>query len=122
MYDGVQLILDGRAKARQRPNSNRRRERLALRGLIHCKEWGKRMTGGPSRSKMVLRYFYYHSNYCGKDRVRADVFNEIMQDILGVIKFNKTAEQMFSSIMQEKLKKRTVKKGTPSFDLEKNLS
>lgn len=120
-FHKVQLILDGRAKARQRPNSNRRREELALRGLIHCKECGKRMTGSPSRSKMGLQYFYYHCNHCGKDRVRADVFNEIIQDILGAIKFNKTAEQMFSSIMQEKLKKRTVKKGTLASDLEKKL-
>ncbi|CAN5746876.1 hypothetical protein BH11BAC7_BH11BAC7_11480 [soil metagenome] len=45
-----------------------------------------------------------------------------MQDILGTIKFNKTAESLFQEILKNKLKSRSKEKGMPSVEIEKKLA
>lgn len=114
-------VLSGKIKARQRPNSNRQRIELPLRGVLICSKCKCHLTGSASKGKTGRRYFYYHCNQCKSDRIPAHEVNDTVEDILGSLQFNKTAEQLFQEIVKEKLKARSKDKGISNGDAEKKL-
>jgi site-specific DNA recombinase len=121
LFTKVQEVLTEKKKLRSRPNSNRKREELALRGILSCSKCGHHMTGSSSKGKMGVKYVYYHCNNCHADRIPANYVNDTMLDILGSLRFNKTAENLFQEILKNKLKVRSSEKGVSPLEIEKKL-
>ena len=99
----VQNVLNGNNLKRNKPKVNKQREELPLRGKMICSKCGERMTGSASRSKTGKKHFYYHCNRCHKERFRAQIVNDSVEEILGLINPNVSIEQMYRSIVEAKI-------------------
>jgi site-specific DNA recombinase len=87
LFYKVQEILDGRRKRTNRPLLQRTRVELPLRGMLHCPVCDQKLTGSGSRGNGG-RYFYYHCQYCHKERTRADLVEKHVVDYLKDLKIN----------------------------------
>lgn len=106
LFYRVQNALDGTKK---RLNSvakvTKKRDDLYLRGKLQCSNCGKNLTGSASRGKLGVRYYYYHCNYCRKERYRADAIHELLTNFMESVKFNKGIKAIYDSIVKEILVK-----------------
>ena len=94
LFEQVQAILNN--PNRRVINKIKEWDELPLRGLIECSTCGKSLTGSRSRSKTKKRYFYYHCK-CGAERVRADMVNEKINELLSYVNFPANALERFGS-------------------------
>ena len=104
LFEKVQSIIDG-FKNNVRPNikiitdSN-----LPLRGFLSCPECGRVLTGSASSGR-TKRYYYYHcASPCGY-RKRAELANDIFENILHNFKLNKTAYGIARKLLLDNYKK-----------------
>ena len=100
MFIKVQSILTGNLKSRNRPKYNTLRPELFLRGNLICSECGHSLTGSPSRGKSGKKYFYYHCNYCGKQRYRAETVNDTIDHIISDLTFTSEAEEVYLEMVK----------------------
>ena len=77
------------------------KEELPLRVIMDCSSCGNPHTGSASRSRNGSRYFYYHCQYCKKERFRAEKVNNTLFDGLEGLKFNQDAEVLYEQIVKE---------------------
>lgn len=100
LFYKVQEVLNGNIIQKNKAKQNTTRDELPLRGILSCSNCGNKVTGSASRSKTGARHFYYHCNSCRKERYRATIVNECIENFLDELKFSKTAKAIYSDMMQ----------------------
>jgi len=95
LYSKVQSILHGNLTSRNRPKYNSQRPELFLRGNLICSKCGQKLTGSPSKGMCGTKYFYYHCNYCGKERYRAEKVNGAIDHIISDFQFAREANEVY---------------------------
>ena len=101
LFEKVQSILNDKRLISKFPLKVSHKEELPLRGMMQCSSCGKPHTGSASRSRNGSRYFYYHCQYCKKERFRAEKVNNTLFDGLEGLKFNQDAEVLYEQIVKE---------------------
>jgi DNA invertase Pin-like site-specific DNA recombinase len=100
LFEKVQSILNEKRLISKFPLKVSHKEELPLRGMMQCRSCGKPHTGSASRSRNGSRYFYYHCQYCKKERFRAEKVNNTLFDGLEGLKFNQDAEVLYQQIVK----------------------
>jgi site-specific DNA recombinase len=124
LFDRVNKILEINQKQRNRFKYNSSKEELFLRGNLTCSKCGQPLTGSRSKSGSGNRYYYYHCNYCSRERYRADKVNQIMVEILAGFSFKKEVRVLYNELLKEMMngneadRKRRISK--LKLEIEKN--
>lgn len=121
LYFKVQDILHKRHTSKNKPHYNTHREELPLRGKLYCKKCKNKMTGSPSRSQTGKRYFYYHCNFCKKERYSAIKVNSVFESILEDFKFTQPSKDLYKAILKSLTEDGKGKNKGERADLEKKL-
>lgn len=100
LFIKVQDILNKGYKDRNRKKENSAKPELPLRGILFCSNCGKKVTGSASRSKTGAKHFYYHCNYCKKERYRAEVANTSIESFFDELKFRKSAMSIYTDMLK----------------------
>jgi site-specific DNA recombinase len=103
LYFEVQQMLSESNKTKRLPVYKSLREELPLRGLISCSHCGEKLTGSRSKSATGNRYFYYHCNYCAKERYPKDLVNETFENILEDFTFTNEAREIYKLMVKDLL-------------------
>ncbi len=101
MFDMVNRILEDNHKQRNRYKYNSSKEELFLRGNLTCSKCGRPLTGSRSKSGSGNKYYYYHCNYCSRERYRADNANQIMKEILAGFSFKKEVRVLYNELLKD---------------------
>ena len=75
------------------------RPELPYRGIMNCSKCSNLLTGSASRSKTGAYHFYYHCNYCHKERIPATKLNNEIHQLLNLFKFKKNPTELYSDIL-----------------------
>ncbi len=118
----VQRILSAAVKRKNKPNTVSSKEELPLRGSLLCSKCNQPLTGSASKSRNGSKHFYYHCNYCRKERYRADLVNEKVAKTIGAINFNQDVENLYKAILKEKQSTMKPKATESRESLNKKLS
>ena len=104
LFYKVQGIIDSKKKPRWRgPKNKVVCQELTLRGHLLCSKCNRTMTGSASKSRNGQRHFYYHCNFCSKERIKAAVLNDNFTSILGEIKFKKSVTDLYEAFIKKYL-------------------
>jgi site-specific DNA recombinase len=103
LYFEVQQMLSDNNKVRKLPVYKSSREELPLRGLLSCSHCGEKLTGSRSRSATGNRYFYYHCNYCSKERFPMNLVNETFESILEDFSFTSDIKEIYQMMVKDLL-------------------
>lgn len=103
LFYQAQSMLNVNKKSKNKPNANRKRDELPLRGNLICSSCGKNMTGSASKSLTGKRHFYYHCKYCHSERFRADIANAAVVATFEAMRFIESTETLFQAIVKEKI-------------------
>jgi len=103
LYFEVQQMLAGKNKIRRLPEYKSLREELPLRGILSCSNCGEKLTGSRSRSATGKRYFYYHCNYCAKERYPMDLVNNTFESILEDFTFTTDVKEIYQLMVKDLL-------------------
>jgi len=106
----VQEILAGDKKAKKKVDAKSFIDELALRGLLDCDNCSQHLTGSASTGREGKKYFYYHCNYCGKIRLRAEEVHKRVENILDEIVIKGTAKMVYDGIVKKMLTEKAIKK------------
>lgn len=104
LFYKVQKILNEKSTKSNRPKQNSLREQLPLRGILHCSVCANKLTGSASRSSTGARYYYYHCNICKKERFRANLANESIENFMSELVFDKTEKEIYNDMLDSILK------------------
>jgi len=107
LFNEVQDILNGRKK--KFPTKQTRNADLPLRGFLMCPQCGKNLSGSASKGNGG-KYFYYHCRGGCKERVRADIVNQELQNNLSTISANKNVINYYYKAMMDLFKSRSKDK------------
>lgn len=118
LFYEVQEILNSGYKSRNRKSQNTDKEELPLRGILYCSGCGNKITGSASRSKTGARHFYYHCNYCRKERYRASLVNSSIEDFLSELQFDKSVIEIYTDILKKIRNKNSNEKDKISVDVD----
>jgi site-specific DNA recombinase len=116
LFFEVQQMLTDNNKIRKLPVYKSLNEELPLRGLLSCSNCGEKLTGSGSRSATGNRYFYYHCNYCAKERYSKDLVNETFESILDDFSFTSEVKDIYQLMVKDLL---TVDAKDSKLQLEK---
>jgi site-specific DNA recombinase len=122
LFERVQNILTGNYKAKNKVSSYHRKNELPLRSQIFCSSCGAKLTGSASRGKMGARYYYYHCNKCHKERIRADLVEQMFIELLSKIKIEPSAKKLFLQFIKRNLEKIEKERSELSVDNQKKLA
>lgn len=103
LFNKVQDVLNGANRTRNMPNGKNIRPELPLRGHLLCSKCGNNMTGSASKSASGNRHFYYHCNYCSKERFKADAINNAVVEVLNAVTCKNNIDELFKAIVKEKI-------------------
>ena len=103
LFYQVQNVLNKNVNKRKAPKNKKMRPELILRGLMICTNCGENMTGSASSSKTGGTHFYYHCNYCGKERHSAKKVNTELDSLLGLFTFKKTPTELYNVVLNKYL-------------------
>jgi len=104
LFNKVQDIIEGRAnKKKVNTNKSLHRYELPLRGVIECYKCSKMMTGSPSKGRHGTKYFYYHCNFCHKERIPAPKANALIEECLSNLSFTENANTIYKMMVKELL-------------------
>ncbi|MCF8276648.1 MAG: zinc ribbon domain-containing protein [Flavobacteriales bacterium] len=76
---------------------------LPLRGKLKCSKCDAKLTGSRSRGKLGGHYAYYHCNHCRNERHRADLINQVMEEVLDSAKLNSRLDRLVEAICADLL-------------------
>lgn len=109
LFYKVQQVLAKNYSQRNRKKMNSLKEELVLRGLIICSKCGNNVTGSASKSRNGVRHFYYHCNYCKKERYRSDLANKTIEEFLRELVFPEQLVKIYHEILIKLITKRREK-------------
>lgn len=98
-YDTVQRLLSGK---QHKPihKMSEIDEILPLRGHLICKKCGRTITGSASKGRNGKRHFYYHCQPKCKERFKAEIANQIFEEMLGEFVIKEDAKSLYKEILQ----------------------
>ena len=102
LYNKVQIELGNRKRIKHKPV--KQNDLLPLRGFLECNCCGSNLTGSGSKSKTGKKHYYYHCNTrkgC-KERYRADLAHNSLNDIFEQLKPNEQVCDLFELILKDK--------------------
>lgn len=82
------------------------REEVPLRGLILCQVCGNPLTGGRSRGKMGVHYFYYRCT-CKGENFSAVKSHDQLQEVLNLLSIDRASVDKIHNIIYEIYKQKT---------------
>ena len=103
-YRVQQVLTNGIKQGNKVAKTITRRDELPLRGYLTCSNCGENHTGSRSRGKLGKRYFYYHCNYCRKERYSAPQLNKEVAEMLGKFQVSNNVKNLYSAILKKLLK------------------
>jgi site-specific DNA recombinase len=106
LFYRVQEVLNNNCMKRNRAKQKSTREELPLRGLLHCSNCGHKVTGSASRSKTGAKHYDYHCNLCRKERYKAALPNECIENFLGELKLINSAQFVYNDMIAILLKEK----------------
>lgn len=115
LFYKVQEVLSQNYNKRNRTKQNSAREELPLRGLLYCSNCGNKVTGSASRSKTGAKHYYYHCNCCKKERYKASLPNECIENFLDELEFIKSAQFIYNDMIETLLKEKSA--ATPPINI-----
>lgn len=102
LFNKVQIELGNRKRIKHKPV--KQNDLLPLRGFLECNCCGSNLTGSGSKSKTGKKHYYYHCNTrkgC-KERYRADVAHNSLNEIFDELKPNEQVCDLFELILKDK--------------------
>lgn len=117
----TQRILENRKIKLNQASSFIRKDELPLRGNLICSKCKNHLTGSASKSKTGAKHFYYHCNYCKKERIPAEKLNNSFKDLLSDISFNMKMKKFQAALIDDRLNVRTEKSLLNKVKIEKKL-
>ena len=117
----VQQMLAKSNKIRKLPAYKSMRSELPLRGIISCSKCGEKLTGSRSKSATGRHYFYYHCNYCAKERYPVARVNETFESILGDFTFIKESSEIYNLMVKDLLDTDSKDSKSKQLYLQKSL-
>ena len=121
LFYGVQDILSGNKRNRNRPKFHKGNKELFLRGNLQCSKCGKPITGSLSRSSTGKRYPYYHCNHCKKERFSSGTIHTVMEAIFSGLHFKSEVKQLFDTILSDQLNQTEPDRITSKKELQKEI-
>lgn len=100
LFYQVQFRLDGFKKCRNLPVKTSVRNELPFRGILLCSKCGSKLTGSASRSQNKQRYFYYHCNFCGQERYRAEVAESTITTVISELHVEEPVKDLYQTMVQ----------------------
>ncbi|MCK4822851.1 recombinase family protein, partial [bacterium] len=100
LFYQVQEMLDNSKRSQNPQSMDSKNDDLPMRGHIKCSHCGRKLTGSASKGNGG-KYLYYHCNYCGKDRIRADHAETEFSSFLTSIKPNPAVKKLYQEILKE---------------------
>lgn len=105
LFYKVQEIIEGRRLKKKQPKLHKiNHDKLPLRGILICSKCGNKLTGSGSKGRSK-KYFYYHCNCCGKERIKVEKVHEGIEDVLRKIKINAASKEAFAEVLKDCLAK-----------------
>jgi len=104
LYYKVQDLLKSKQRNLNKAFFTTKREELPLRGNLLCARCGEHVTGSASKSKTGKRHFYYHCNHCHSIRVPSEKANTQVKDILKLLKFEGSFDELYTALCGKRLK------------------
>ncbi len=101
IFNQVQNRLSNRRIQTNKHSVVTQKDELPLRGILVCNHCGGHITGSASRSRTGKRHFYYHCNSCKKQRYKADLANEAMENILADFKFSMDVQNLYQALLKD---------------------
>ncbi|MEY4963824.1 MAG: hypothetical protein RLZZ323_1143 [Bacteroidota bacterium] len=117
----VQQILAKTNKIRKLPAYKSMRNELPLRGMISCSKCGEKLTGSRSKSATGKHYFYYHCNYCAKERYPVDKVNETFESIFDDFTFTKKSSEIYNLMVKDLLHTDSKDSKSKQLHLQKSM-
>jgi site-specific DNA recombinase len=121
LFYRVQEVLNDNNKVRKLPIFKSLREELPLRGMLSCSGCGLKLTGSRSKSSNGNFYFYYHCNYCGKERFPVAQVNGVFENILNDFTFTKESKEIYQLMVKDRLSVDAKDSERKKVKLEKSL-
>ncbi|NOQ73080.1 MAG: hypothetical protein GQ574_13820, partial [Crocinitomix sp.] len=98
-YKVQNRLADVQHKSRRVTKTITRRDEIPLRGHLACSKCGETLTGSGSRGKLGKRYFYYHCNFCKKERYSAPLLNDQFEALLAEFDFNADIKRFYDHLL-----------------------
>jgi site-specific DNA recombinase len=118
LFFETQDVLEGRK--RKVPSKHTARVELPLRGFLKCRKCGANLTGSSSKGNGG-KYFYYHCNIRCKERIPAELANEIFVEELRTISSNEESILLFEEIVKDYTKQSGKDKSKVIRDLQTEI-
>ncbi len=122
LFQQVQLVLSGRKKPQL---SILRASEFPLRGILHCRKCGAKLTASASRSrnKVLFRYYHCQTKYNCNERFRADLaheqFLELLNSLSSPAKILKSNMKRFDALFHKNALQKKNEIGNQQAELEK---
>ena len=100
LFYKVQEVLNQSVSKLNKPLQNSTRNELPLRGILSCSCCGNKVTGSASRSKTGARHFYYHCNFCKKERYKASLPYECIESFFSGLTFSESAKAIYKDMLE----------------------
>lgn len=108
LFYKVQEVLCARNSRKNGTKQNSTRDELPLRGILSCSHCGNKITGSASRSQNGTRHFYYHCNFCKKERYKAASANVCVENFLDEIQFSQSAKEIYKDMLETLFKEKDL--------------
>ena len=104
LFYGVQDKLNKNVDNKRKvPKNKKLRPEMPLKGLITCSKCNNLLTGSRSKSQTGAFHFYYHCNYCRKERIKAPKINAEVEQVLQLFDFKKNPTELFQTMLTQYL-------------------
>ncbi len=71
-----------------------------LRGNLKCSKCGNKLTGSPSRGKLVTKYYHYHCNHGGGERFSAESVNKRVVQFIADLKLRTEVQEVYREMVK----------------------
>jgi site-specific DNA recombinase len=120
LYYEVQEVLTKRRENNKQPVGHSVHEQLPLRGKLKCPKCGRQLTGSGSKGNGG-RFFYYHCSKGCKVRIRADMLNRKVLNIIKNISVDSEIKDAYKNIVRDILDSETHNKESRLINLNKTI-
>ena len=121
LFYKVQNKLSANVNKRKSSRNIYIRPELPFRGIMNCSKCRNLLTGSGSRSKTGAYHFYYHCNYCCKERIPATKLHNEINQVLNLFKFKKNPTELYNDILSNYLNEDEKNSASEKLKAKKSL-
>ena len=121
LFYKVQNKLSAKVNKRKSSRNIYIRPELPFRGIMNCSKCRNLLTGSGSRSKTGAYHFYYHCNYCCKERIPATKLHNEINQVLNLFKFKKNPTELYNDILSNYLNEDEKNSASEKLKAKKSL-